>query len=123
MGNRRMPAYVWPDHFMKLQFLALASLLTVVGCAESRQHLGAAVDTDKNVLTGGPITGTTIQDLPQAVKNTLKQTAPQAEIADIDKVSRDSKEAFEISFAQPGKNSKVFISKDGTVLPGSEEQK
>lgn len=108
---------------MKIQFLAPIALVAfAVGCAGPFEPAGAAVDTDKNVLTGGPITGTTIQELPEAVKSTLKQSAPQAEIADIDKATRDGREVFEISFTQPGKNPRLLISQDGTVLPDSNSE-
>ena len=64
---------------------SVAAAALLAGCAESHEHMGAANDGDHNVLTGTPPTGTTLQQLPEAVKQTLKQRLPHAEIADIDK--------------------------------------
>ena len=83
--------------------------------------MGAAVDNDQNVLTGGPIVGTTIQDLPQAVKDTLQQRVPRAEIADIDKTSRNGQTMYEITFTQPRKHPEMDIADDGTVLSGGQK--
>jgi hypothetical protein len=103
---------------MKIQILcSLAAAALLMGCAETRHDMGAAVQNDQNVLTGGPVTGTTLADLPQAVKNTLRQRAPRAEIADIDQTTRDGRVVYEVSFIEQGKNPKLYISEDGQLLP------
>jgi hypothetical protein len=96
-------------------FIAVAML---AGCSETPQFMGAAVDNDQNVLTGGPITGTTIDDLPAAVKQTLKERVPQAEIASIVKMRRDGKTVYEISFLK-SENPDICLQDDGQVLPES----
>jgi hypothetical protein len=102
---------------MKTQIAcSIAAVLLLTGCAETRQDMGAAVDHDQNVLTGGPIVGTMIQDLPQAVKNTLEQRVPTAEIADIDRMTRDGRVVYEITFIEPGRNPKMYIAEDGTMI-------
>jgi hypothetical protein len=106
---------------MKIKILcSVATALLLAGCTESRQHMGAASDNDHNVLTGGPITGTTLKDLPQPVKDTLQKQVPQSEIADIDKLKRNGQIVYQISFTEPGKNPKVYITQDGKVLDQSE---
>lgn len=57
-------------------FALAAAAMMLAGCTETPQNMGAAVDRDQNVLTGGPITGTTLLDLPQAVKDALKNAPP-----------------------------------------------
>jgi hypothetical protein len=101
---------------MKTQILcAIASVALLVGCSEMRKSMGGA-EHDKNVLTGGPVTGTTINDLPQAVKNTLKEKAGSAEIADIDKQSQGGRVIYRITFTEPAKNPTMYISQDGSIV-------
>jgi hypothetical protein len=88
-----------------------------------RKHMGGGKDNDNNVLTGGPVTGTTIKDLPQAVKNTLKEKAPTAEIADIDKQSQGGRTIYRITFSEPGTNPTMYISEDGTVVQNMPSEK
>jgi hypothetical protein len=95
---------------------AIAGLTLLVGCAETRREMGAAAENDNNVLTGGPMTGTTLKDLPQSVRQTLKQRAATAEIADIDKQDRNGQVVYKISFAEPGRNPTLYVRQDGKVL-------
>lgn len=102
---------------MKLHMLcSIAGAALLAGCAESHEHMGAANDGDHNVLTGGPTAGTTLQQLPEAVKQTLKQRLPHAEIADIDKKTQNGKVVYQISFKEAGKNPKLYITEDGRVV-------
>jgi hypothetical protein len=106
---------------MKTQLLCLlvgAGLLA--GCTESRQRVGGAAETDQNVLTGGPITGTTLKDLPQPVRYALQQNAPGAEVADIDHSVRNGQVIYEISFTRPGRNPKIYITRDGEILSSAQ---
>ncbi|MBC8095925.1 MAG: hypothetical protein H7Y43_08940 [Akkermansiaceae bacterium] len=100
---------------MKTRFIPiLAAIALVTGCAH--QPRGSAADTDQNVLTGGPVKGTTLENMPLAVMGALRKKLPHAEIADIDLTTRDGKEIFEISFVDAGKNSEIYIGTDGQVL-------
>lgn len=100
---------------MRLRIISLVAAAALFsGCAQ--QHRGAARDLDQNVLTGGPVKGTKLDDLPLAVLGVLRKTAPHAEITDIDRITRQGREIYEISFAEPGKNPKLYISADGQVL-------
>ncbi len=96
-----------------ISLLAATALLN--GCAHMPR--GFAGDTDQNVLTGGPVTGTTLDDVPLAVIGALQKKAPHAEVADIDKTIRDGKEVYEISFTEAGKHPTIYISADGQVFP------
>lgn len=100
---------------MKNQILcAIAVVAVAVGCARNREHMGAG-DNQTTVLTGGPTTGTTVKDLPLAVKKTLKEQVPAAEIATIDKQNQDGKTVFVVTFTDPNKFPTMYINKDGTV--------
>lgn len=101
----------------------IASIAFLVGCAEMRKHMGGGKDNDQNVLTGGPVTGTTIKDLPQPVKNTLKEKAPSAEIADIDKQAQGGRTIYRITFSEPGTNPTMYISEDGTLVQNMPSEK
>ena len=74
------------------------------------------MDTDQNVLTGGPITGTTIQDLPTVVKEALKAHAPNAEIASIGKIRREGRVVYEFSFLNSD-TPDIYLRDDGKILP------
>jgi hypothetical protein len=101
---------------MKTQILCgIVSTALLLGCSEMRKSMGGA-EHDKNVLTGGPVTGTTINDLPQPVKDTLKQKARTAEIADIDRQSQGGRFIYRITFTEPSKNPTMYISQDGSIV-------
>jgi len=101
---------------MKTQILcAIASAALLVGCSGMRESMGGA-ENDRNVLTGGPVTGTTINDLPPPVKNRLKELAPTAEIADIDKQTQGGRAIYRITFTEPARNPTMYISQDGTII-------
>ena len=105
---------------MKTPILCLCvAAAMVAGCANNDHHMGRAASNDHDVLTGGPTTGTTVQDLPQAVQNTLRDRAPHSEIDDIHKTTRNGQVVYEIEFQEPGKNPKMFINEDGRVISGS----
>ncbi len=87
------------------------------GCKQAYKHAAGEAQTDQNVMTGGPVTGTTLDDLPQAVRDTIQRLAPDAEIADIDRVKRDGEEVFQISFSESGKNPKIYVASSGRILP------
>jgi len=94
----------------------LPAFALVVGCSETPQFVGAAVDNDQNVLTGGPITGTTMEDLPAAVKVALKERVPQAEIVSITKSRREKTVVYDISFANSDTR-ELYVRDDGKIVP------
>lgn len=103
---------------MKIQILSsLAVIALLAGCARMHESMGAAADTDHNVLTGGPVSGTSIQDLPDPVKDTLKAKAPTAEIASINKTTQNGQVVYEIKFTDPNKFPLMTFSEDGRVMP------
>jgi hypothetical protein len=105
---------------MKKQLLcAVAAVALATGCAEMRKDMGASSQNDQNVLTGGPVTGTRLKDLPQSVRDTLKERVPSAEVADIDKQTQNGKVVYKISFSEPGKNPSLYIGEDGYIMQHS----
>lgn len=89
------------------------------GCSALHEQAGGSPQTDQNVLTGGPYSGTRIEELPEPVRAALQKYAPDAEIADIDKTIRNGKEFYEVSFSEPGRNPKVLLSGSGQILSDS----
>ena len=101
-----------------LALIAAAVVVVMAACTETPgRPMGAGVDNDQNVLTGGPITGITLDDLPPAVRETLKERVPHAEIATIEKTKRDGRTVYEFNFAEPDYTPKLYVRKDGAVLP------
>jgi hypothetical protein len=102
-----------------MRILTLVWIVTMtifVGCTETPR--GSPVDNDQKVLTGGPITGTTIRDLPRAVKNTVKKQMPNAEISNIGKITQqDGRVVYELSFVDPDGDPEMWVRDDGQILP------
>jgi hypothetical protein len=87
--------------------------LLLAGCAEMGKPQGGTGEGEWNVLSAGPIRGTTLDDVPQAVKDTLQERAPHERIADIDKTKRDGRRAYSIRFY--GVHKKMYIMEDGQL--------
>jgi hypothetical protein len=104
---------------MKTLLCAVTAVALITGCAEMRKDMGASAQNDQNVLTGGPVSGTKLQDLPAAVRNTLKERVASAEVADIDKQDKNGQVVYKISFVEPGKNPALYVSADGHIVQDS----
>lgn len=102
-----------------LKVLVVVCLVFVLttGCAHLRDQSGASFQNDDNVLTGGPVTGTTVRDLPPAVKNSLLRRAQTAEVADILKEYRDGRIIYKITFLEPRRYPTCYIAEDGSEQP------
>ncbi len=103
-------------------FAVIAATAMVTSCTQTPRNMGAAVDNDSNVLTGGPITGVTLEDLPESVKHTLKETVPHAEIVSIQRFSRDGSVIYDFHFTEPESNPDLFVSEEGRVVPSAEKE-
>jgi hypothetical protein len=102
---------------MKIQIIcALAVLGLISGCAWSGKHTGGSDYNDQNVLTGGPSVGMTIKDLPQTVKDTLREKAGNAEISNIDRENMSGKTVYKINFLDPNNFPPIWIAEDGNVV-------
>ena len=102
---------------MKLEVLCLGALLALTsGCAHFRNNARGAAEADQNVLTGGPVTGIRIKDLPAPVRKVLKEQAPTAEAADISTRTRDGRLIYRIVFSEPARNPTLYIAEDGSIM-------
>src|SRR5436190_23114099 len=95
---------------------AVLALGLTCGCTY-RGHVGGA-GSDHNVLTGGPVTGTRLSDLPQPVKETLQKQVRSGEVADIDKQMLGDEIVYKISFTDPTNSPALYISQDGRIVQG-----
>jgi uncharacterized membrane protein YkoI len=55
-------------------------------------------------------------ELPPAVQKIIRSQAPNAEIANVQHKTRNGADIYEIEFREPGKNPKLIMSADGTLL-------
>ena len=55
-------------------------------------------------------------ELPPAVQKTVRAQAPNGEIADVSKTTRDGIDVYEVQFNEPGKNPKVVVAADGRLV-------
>jgi len=58
----------------------------------------------------------TIKDLPQTVKDTLRQKTPTAEISSINRENMSGKTVYKIDFLEPNKYPPVWIAEDGNLV-------
>ena len=56
--------------------------------------------------------------LPKAVQQTVRSHAPNAEIASVDRKTREGMNYYVIEFKEPGRNPKITVAEDGTLLKG-----
>jgi uncharacterized membrane protein YkoI len=71
------------------------------------------------VETAGAATdsiGTEFGELPHAVQRTIQMRAPGVRIDDIDREMRTGRTIYEITFEEPGKNPKLHVAEDGSIV-------
>jgi hypothetical protein len=94
------PLYVQPDGAVLDPYLEVA--------------VGAPQET-VGMLTGGPVTGVTLSDLPKRVVKTIQQRAPSSEIDFITKETHGDQVTYIVNFknrTQPV----LYLDQEGTVL-------
>jgi hypothetical protein len=102
---------------MKTQILCGMVIMGLLsGCAWTGNHVGFSAYKDQNVLTGGPVIGTTLADLPEPVRESLKTNAPAAEVSHIHKVNMSGKTVYKVKFLEPAKCPDLWIGPDGTQI-------
>jgi uncharacterized membrane protein YkoI len=55
-------------------------------------------------------------ELPPSVQTAVRAQAPNAEIADVSRKTRDGVTIYEVEFREPGKNPKMVVAADGRVV-------
>ena len=81
--------------------------LTLVGCSQK-----SSVEK----------TSQSFNTLPPAVQKTVRSRAPGAEIASVDKKTREGMNYFVVEFKEPGRNPKLTIAENGTILTSENEK-
>jgi len=88
-----------------------------VGTAGSAQT-GAAADTDVSVKHDKDSKASTVSysELPQAVQDAIKSNGGSSDVKSIKKHTENGKTVYNVSFRKEGKDTKMKIAEDGTVL-------
>jgi uncharacterized membrane protein YkoI len=85
---------------MKIYTFLLATVAaSVIGCNQSVQ---TASDN--------------FNALPPAVQKTVRAQSPNGEIASINKTTQDGREVYQVEFREDGKNPKILVAPDGTLV-------
>ena len=87
----------------------------------SRIHIAQDGTLVMEKRTGrGLFMGTQLSDTPQAVQETAKRVAGNADIADVDKETWQGQTAYEVEIRQAGMNREILVAEDGSILRDSE---
>jgi hypothetical protein len=94
---------------MKTQLLAVltAASLTIAGCSEK----SSVEKTSQN-----------FNSLPPRVQQAVRAHAPDAEVASVDKKTRNGMDYYVIGFKEPGRNPKLTIAENGTIVTSDMEK-
>src|SRR5262249_39337273 len=110
-----------PD--MRIWILPLMTVVAAVAGGCTFGHIGSPADNDQNGVTGGPVSRPLLKNPPQAVKNTLKDKYPHAEIDTIVKEKFSSQVVYEFSFINSDKTPNIRIADNGQIQPDTEAQR
>lgn len=111
---------------MKNQIILAVAVVTaglITGCANNEAYNddramandGWAIQESSGAATT-PAMGTEFNELPAAVQKAIKSHAANAKIEDIDKERRTGRVIYEVEFSEPGKNPKLHVAEDGTIV-------
>jgi len=67
-------------------------------------------------------TSQAFNSLPPAVQKAVRSCAPDAEIASVDKKTRNDMNYYVIEFKEPGKNPKLTVAENGALLTSEQEK-
>ena len=84
---------------MKNCIAVMVAAALVAGCSQGLQKTSAEFNK-----------------LPTAVQKTVKSAAPNSEIASVNETKRDGITVYEIAFTDEGKNPKMVVAQDGTII-------
>jgi len=78
------------------------------------------VDKDKATAgKAGTAYGTQLSEAPAAVQSTVKRTVSSAEVADVNRETKDGRIVYDVEVKQEGMNRHLKIAQDGTLLSDS----
>jgi hypothetical protein len=99
-----------PQRYPALNVAADGSLLD----RDLAVAIGAPVDTS-TVVTGGPVSNVTLNDLPSAVVKSIQRQAPAAELETIIRDVQGDKTSYLVTF-KDHMHAPLHLSSDGTVM-------
>ncbi len=103
---------------MKKQILcAILVAASAVGCSSIGGKGGTA--ENQGVLSSRHVSGVAVNALPQAVKDSLRQQVPTAQISSIDKDTLNGKTVYKITFTDRARFPEMTVAEDGTVVQSS----
>lgn len=76
---------------------------------------GIVQDVQKALTPTGAV-GTKFSALPEKVQATIREKAPNAQIADISRHEDNGRVYYEVSFEDQGKNPSIKVADDGTLI-------
>ena len=79
-------------------------------------ELGAPAGVIERALTPTGAVGTPFSALPEAAQKTVKQQAPNAQIANISRHEENGRAIYEVEFKETGKNPTIKVAEDGTLV-------
>ncbi len=98
----------------RLRFTETGELLT-----ERATSAGLALDpTTPAPVTYGP--APSLEELPAAVRQTVRNEARGREVADIDRETRDARTVYEVQFQSKGINPRIHIDAEGALIDPDE---
>ena len=107
--KRTKDGQVWYDVSFKEKGLNPKITVAEDGTLIKGESKGLTIDR-------GTATNLKFEDLPIAVRKSVRERMPEAQIASIDKDTKDGRIVYDISFEEPGKNPKMRVAEDGTVV-------
>lgn len=85
----------------------IASCLMMAGCSKQSSIEKASQE---------------FNSLPPVVQRAVRSRAPTAEIASVDRKTRDNMSYYVVEFKEPGRNPKLIVAENGTILSGEPEK-
>jgi uncharacterized membrane protein YkoI len=111
--------------FVKVSALAMLVVLSISAQDKSPAATQPAPRTLSEKTVQGvknTFTQYRVEDLPAAVQKTVREQAGGQPIADVDRQDRTGQTVWEVEFEREGRNPRIHVANDGTLLPEKVDQ-